>query len=709
MTRITINPPTPIPRPTPIPIPGPAPHPASAAEETVEIGAETEELSLLSSTERLALDVDGRYPQMVASGTITRLLQTRIHWIAKLRRIAVNRWTGSIFYKDGNTASFPYTSVAITVGRVSLFSSPVATVTFAGGGAAPRTVVLNYKSPYFYKVDFEFDFAQGVVPDLSYNTGSHPNRPATLPIENLTVQEVYHRTGFAVTSSPGGTVPLSGAGADQQWSDQEMHDAMQIYWSHFANLPQWALWVFTAGRSDQGFGLGGIMFDDIGPNHRQGTAIFYDSFISQLPAGDPNAAAFVKRMHFWTTCHEMGHGFNLAHSWQKALTSGGKGPWIPLVNEPEARSFMNYPYNVKGGTTAFFSDFEFRFTDSELLFLRHAPERFVEMGAADWFDHHGFQQADVSPEPKLRLEIRVNRDKPIFEFLEPCSIELKLTNIATEPQLVPEDVVSDLERMTIIVKKDGKPARQYASYAHYCRKTGIQVLAPQSSVYDTAYLSSGLNGWDVAEPGYYTVQVALRFNDEDNVSNPLRLRIAPPESHEEEFLAQDFFSTDVGRVLAFDGSMALSGATDTLREVVGKFSARRVATHARVALALPRLLNYKTLSLDKLVSPTSIASAAKTGGSIQIAEASLDQSQAELDLALLKSPEKSAETLSNIDYKYYVDRFTNGLAVLGSRPAAVKAQEILYRALSARKVKATVLESVKKNKEAIESKTRIAA
>ncbi len=130
-----------------------------------------------------------------------------------------------------------------------------------------------------------------------------------------------------------------------------MHDAMQIHWSKFANAPQWALWTFFASLHEMGTSLGGIMFDDIGPNHRQGTSLFLDSFIKTPPAGDPAPAAWVNRMIFWTACHEMGHSFNLAHSWQKNLGV----QWMPLANEPLARSFMNYPYNVPGGTSAFFS------------------------------------------------------------------------------------------------------------------------------------------------------------------------------------------------------------------------------------------------------------------------------------------------------------------------------------------------------------------
>lgn len=229
------------------------------------------------------------------------------------------------------------------------------------------------------------------------------------------MQKVYQRAGFDVSTSPAPSiVPLAGAGANGKWSDQEMHDAMQVYWSKFANKAQWALWTFFAAQHEQGSSLGGIMFDDIGPNHRQGTAIFTNSFIAVPPAGDPNPAAWINRMVFWTATHEMGHAFNLAHSWQKALGL----PWIPgLANEPEARSFMNYPYSVSGGQTAFFSNFQFRFSDPELLFLRHAPARLVQMGNAAWFDHHGFEQARVLPEPSFKLEARVNRAEARFEFL----------------------------------------------------------------------------------------------------------------------------------------------------------------------------------------------------------------------------------------------------------------------------------------------------
>jgi hypothetical protein len=221
----------------------------------------------------------------------------------------------------------------------------------------------------------------------------------------------------------------------------------------------------------------------------------------------------------------MGHAFNLAHSWQKSLGTA----WVPLADEPEARSFMNYPYRVAGGQTAFFANFEFRFSDPELLFIRHAPERFVQMGNAAWFDHHGFEEAETEAEPTLALELRVNRERPTYEFMEPVWIELKLTNTGDQPRLVDGDVL-DAESLTVILKREGKEARQLVPFREKCRQPATVALMPGESVYGTVLASVGLNGWDVAEPGTYWIQAAAHVGEEDIVSAPFALRIAPPAS-----------------------------------------------------------------------------------------------------------------------------------------------------------------------------------
>lgn len=659
--------PWPPPWPWPRPWPAPNPNPISLASGSYSRG-----------TQEFRLDVDGVYPLMVASGTFFPLPIYRGAWIANLTASEEwpNVWTGAIWY----TLALPATYDMVIIWLTGNPPNHEAYVAFDRGMLLyPQRVVVGpfpYRSPFFHSVNFEFDSAEGETATTAVDTCEHPNRPATLPCENLTIQTVFQRAGFDVTTSPGGSVPIAGAGIDAQWSDQEMHDAMQTYWSRFANTAQWAFWTFFASLHEMGTSLGGIMFDDIGPNQRQGCAIFNDSFISNPPPGDANPAAWMQRNLFWTACHEMGHAFNLAHSWQK---SWGR-PWIPLADEPEARSFMNYPYRVSGGQTAFFADFQFRFSDEELLFLRHAPARFVQPGNADWFDHHGFREANVSPEPALKMELRVNREKLLFEFMEPVILELKLTNISLRPQLIDHNLWSVADSVTVIIKKDGKPARQFVPYAQYCWLPDKKVLMPGESIYEALFIAAGRNGWDMAEPGNYTLQAALHMVEEDIVSNALRLRVLPPSGYDEEVLAQDVFSDDVGRIIAFDGSRFFEGGNNVLREVADKLSDRRVALHANLALGKPLAMNFKELGEAK-------ERKGKEGTlEITVRRARPDEARRLLSAALLSKPTIAVESFGHIDYKWYMDSMSEWLAQEGERDTAAETQEVLYKTMSGRVV-----------------------
>ncbi len=691
--------------PTPIVLPDAARNGnGHRAETEANVDARAEALAqaaipiFLLSREELRLDLDGHYTQRTASGTVLRGIGSRVNWIAKLAPSGTNRWVGSIWFKDGDVATFPYTTVRIQVIRSFIPANRRAIVTFSGGGVASRVRNFRFSSKYFHSVNFEYDFAEGELPTLAIDTGAHPNRPASLPVENLTIQKVFQRAGFDVSQTPGAKVPITGAGAGALWSDSEMHDAMQTFWSRFANASQWAMWVFFASLHEAGTGLGGIMFDDIGANHRQGTAIFNDSFIASAPAGDANPAAWVQRNIFWTACHEMGHSFNLAHSWQKQHPPSWGTSWIPLVNEPEARSFMNYPFGVAGGQAAFFSNFEYRFSDSELLFMRHAPERFVQMGNAAWFDNHGFQGALVLPQPTYKLELRVNRDRAVFDYLEPVTLELKLTNTSDQLQLVDEKVLSSsAASLTMIIKKQNHPAQQFVPYAQYCYQPKKKVMRPGESVYESLFVSAGINGWDIAEPGNYSIQAAIQVNGEDIISQPLSLRVSPPRGFEEEKIAQDFFTEDVGRVLAFDGSRYLESGVDTLREVAHKLADSRVAVHANMALASMLVGDYKELVQGE------------DGMRIDVHKSQPDEAAELVSKALLEKPDVAAETLGHIDMKDYTDRVSDKLADQGATADAAKLQDNLLETMSARTVRGrkvlnSVLQEIKDRRDNYDNK-----
>ena len=90
--------------------------------------------------EEIRLDVDGRYPQMTVSGTISGFLVARIHWIAELTKVGSNRWQGTIWYKDGAVASFPYTDVEVRAIGSPFPAGRKLKIKFTGGGATKRTV-----------------------------------------------------------------------------------------------------------------------------------------------------------------------------------------------------------------------------------------------------------------------------------------------------------------------------------------------------------------------------------------------------------------------------------------------------------------------------------------------------------------------------------------------------------------------------------------
>jgi hypothetical protein len=674
----------------PVPVPFHDPEPTDGADDGVARSA-TALTPLWFRREELRLDVDGRHPQMIASGALSNLFTVRIHWIANLTKTAPDTYTGMLFFTDGNAAALPYTSVTITVAPASFPDHRAATMVFSAAGHDDRVRTYRWQRAAFHDVEFEYDTVAGTSAVTTFDTGSHPNRPAGLPAETISIETAYRRAGFAVTVTDGnGVVPLDVAGADARWTDAELHDAMQVHWSRYANRPQWSVWTLFAGQHapvpSQGItptNLGGIMFDDIGDHHRQGTAVFNDSFIGTPPVSDPAPAAAVQRIRFWTAVHELGHTFNLAHSWQKAVGTG----WLPLPNEPEVRSFMNYPYRVAGGAEAFFADFEYRFSDAELLFLRHAPERFVQHGTADWFDDHGFQGAEVAPQPDLALKVRVHRTVANHEFMEPVVVELKLTNVSGQPRVVDEALLARTDDMTVIIKRQGGRAVRWAPYARYCIDVSPKVLAPGESLYGPLFIAAGLNGWALAEPGVYQVQVALRNDDHDIVSHPLRVRVAPPRDYNEELLAQEVFTEEVGRTLTFNGSRALGDANATLHEVAERLPERRIATHAQLALGSPLTGTYKLLVLDDGHDPA---------GGKRIATMAPEPIAARQHLceALLDAPDRAADTLGHIPYTEQVVTYGAFLAEAGRRDEAAETLKTAADMLSARGVLPSVVEDL---------------
>lgn len=648
------------------------------------------------SSEQLRLDVDGHDPQMTASGTIRRGLSSRVHWIASLAASGPRSWQGTIWYRDGDVTTLPHTDVSVVVTPQSCSVNQRATVVFTGG--APRRVVsFHYVSPYYHEVELEFDATADATPVTRFTP------PATG--DELSIEEVFRRTGLDVRTSAGSgsILPLAAASgeADPAWTDGELHDAMQTYWSRFSSTAHRGLWVLWAHGHEAGPGLAGVTFDDLGPERRQGTAIFTSA--AGGPGGSGGAggamgAGRAGRMRFWSAVHQMGHALDLGHSWQKDQPLGWGRPWLPFANEPEARSFMNHPSHVQGQEAAFFGDFGYRFDDAELMYVRHAPERPGRVGDAGWFevlealgDGPADGRAPGEPPSPLRLTVRANRPAATFDFLEPVVLELKLTNVSAQPLVIDRNALA-ADAVVAVVERQGRPARQWVPYARRCRQPDPTVLAPGQSLYESLPVYAGRNGWDLSEPGVYRVRAALELDEQPVVSAPLVLKVRPPATPVEEYLAQDLFADEPGRALAFGGTAVMPAALAALEAVVERAPDSRAALHAEAALAAPLTIAYKVLDVPG--ADARATSASQVGARIRARPPRVDEAAERLHAALVAPGSVAAETFGHVGYRRRVDQLCAVLVRNGDLAGAARTSRRSREVLAGRDVLPEVIDDM---------------
>ena len=367
----------------------------------------------------LRVDVDGKRPTKRISGDFYQVSGATVTYFGSFVVNALNiNVTPTIVTMDG-VGSYNFSAgapnVRVTIPRTSILQRPApATVRFFTLNNQPgATYICPFRSGYLRTVRYEQDYVQGVTPFVSYNTGSLPSGG---PARNLSVAASYAEAGIGMqTSGIWNQIPASGAGTDSKWSDAELHAAMQSQFTLWKDEPQWAVWLLAAQEHEMGPGLYGIMFDQQG-KERQGCAVFH--------AGIGGTTADKLRLQLYTYVHELGHCFNLLHSWQKQFANP------PAPNRPDSLSWMNYPWRYPGGPAAFWSQFPFQFDDLEIIHLRHAFRNNIIMGGnpfsvgAALEDPQAFNDP-IKDDSGLELELRTRQS---FAYGEPVVIEIKLGN-----------------------------------------------------------------------------------------------------------------------------------------------------------------------------------------------------------------------------------------------------------------------------------------
>lgn len=619
-----------------------------------------------TTNNRVRLDIDGNYPQNAVSGVVYFKNQNGgtdlLYWFIRKCKwdYAGNKGEGDINYLFWNDKTISNTSWYRKINFELNQSTKELKVTFSGGGHQALTATYKFNSEQFQDVKLEFDYQKGFTPTLTVKPKAI-FKPAEIPTDAefkalpdvLTIEEVFKRTGYLAhrtgkdneitINAPAGTNPL-----DYEWGNAELHDVMQYQWSLYNQDPgMMALWTFITSRLKNLPNVAGRMFDtnnsningDTNKKPRQGCAIFYrQSIFNDNPVEWNEAAKFI------TTVHEIGHCFNLFHSFEKKMTNNGAGkpfnPWIPeeMVDTSATRSFMNYHSEYTGGGN-YFKDFRYRFSDQEIFFMRHAPKWFIKMGEYDW----GFNHASVED---YELTVKIDKPKNSYNFLEPVVVELQLKNISKEVKKIDRGILQNNHHTRLFLQKDEGEIKMLRPFNHDCIIPEYVSLKPGEIFNETFFVSADVTGWKITDPGKYTVRAVVEVDEKELISNVLDIRILHPSNREEDIAAQDYFTDGVARILNYDGSKYLTKENDVLKQIAERFATTNpeAALHAKIALLLPDTQYFNAVNTGKQGPLSFILHSPKIDAIEQLN-------------VVLKNADLAVQTLTRMDYLNY-----NGIA-----------------------------------------------
>ncbi|HEU4712142.1 MAG TPA: hypothetical protein VFS76_11285 [Pyrinomonadaceae bacterium] len=501
--------------------------------------------------------------------------------------------TGSVEFWKG---IHPPTTLQLVIKSPEAGVAQIAEVSFISDGGQPALYNCLRKSDAFRDLDLEIDVCGSVnhapvLPEIL--TTDHPVRPGGTAQRVLTIEESYREAGVLVSIAPTHDVIDDSHPQFDAWSAAELHDVMEKNFSRIGGVwPQWSMWGLLAGTYNEPL-VGGIMFDAAAAfggagsaPERQGFAIFrehqwFDFLTTRPPANKDQAAA--ARQYLYTWLHEAGHAFNLLHSWNK--------------NRPDALSWMNYAwkYDNLHGTDSFWSNFNFRFDDEELIHLRHGDRASVIMGGDPWASGGhmeappGAEYLAVPPsalstiDGDVPLELLI-RSKGYFEFMEPVAIELRLRNLLPNLPLNLDTRLSPEYGGVVIHIR--RPDGRIIEYAPIMCKLAIPdyrtlyPLSGDSERGDDRYseevvLSYGRYGFYFDEPGEYLLRALYQGAGDLLIpSNVHRIRVGTPLTRDLDITAQDYFSYEVGMNLYLEGSRSeyLRKGFNVMKDMSEKYS-----------------------------------------------------------------------------------------------------------------------------------------
>lgn len=485
------------------------------------------------------------------------------------------------------SAGAPVVQVKIQRRRVFQPQAPATVQFFTTGGSPGATYTCAFESIYFRTVRIETDRVSDLTTPVfsSYNTGSLPSGG---PARNLSVVSAYAEAGIQMIPTSGSNVINVGeAGAGAKWSNAELHASMQKHFTLWKDLEQWAVWLLAAQLHDYGSGLYGIMFDQQG-KQRQGCAVFH--------AGIGGTSADKLRLQLYTYVHELGHCFNLLHSWQKQYATP------PVPNCPSSLSWMNYPWNYPGGgAPTFWSNFPFQFDNEEVIHLRHAFRNNIIMGGSN-FAVGAALGREVMADPvrdESGLTLSISTHQRSFALGEPVVLQIALGTTDSRGRRVHTWLHPNCGMVKVVIRKPSGEVVAYEPLIDHLVGERESIIGRDESVRDSAYIGFGKGGFYFDQPGHYRIRAAYAALDGSEVlSEIITVRVRYPVTAADESLADLFMGEDQGTLLYLLGSddESLKRGNDAFDEVLEKHAKHPMANYARLVKGVNASRNFKTVT-----------------------------------------------------------------------------------------------------------------
>jgi hypothetical protein len=541
----------------------------------------------------LRVDVDGVRPMRRISGDFYQISGGTVSYfgsfLVEAVSLAVNRRQVVLVGEAQTTWRSSYNRIQVTIPRRPVFMppSPAYVQWLTSGGQRGSAYTCEYESRYFRTVEIEQDAEQKVTPFVSYDTGSLSSGG---PGRTLSIAMAYAEAGVDVRTA--GLSNVVETEAESTWSNAELHDAMVSHFSLWKDVPQWKVWLLHAWRHDSPT-TAGIMFDQEG-KQRQGAAAFYHSLAGTSPEQ--------QRLQLYVCVHELGHCFNLLHSFQKQYTDP------PSPYRPRALSWMNYPQYYPDGQVAFWNAFPFAFDNLEIIHLRHTFRNNIIMGGnpfrigAALEDPAAFVDV-IEDNSGLRLELEA---QPSFAFGEPVVVEVKLYLTDRRGKEIHDEIHPKFGFVQVAVQRPSGEVVVYKPLMEHCVTAGtISLTEDRPSVYASAYIGyDKRRGHLFDQPGLYRIRAVYYCLDGSMVlSETLSLRVRPPLTTADEKVAELLLGDEQGALLFLLGSDSdhLQHGNEALDQVLEQYGDHHLAVYARLVKGSNLAREFKTLTADDQV------------------------------------------------------------------------------------------------------------